>query len=88
MRERLDGTGPERSRIRITANPSPAHALSDRADTEHAGMIIVGSSYTGHLGRVLPGSIGDRLLHGAPCAVAAVPEDVETSALRLAGDRP
>lgn len=34
---------------------------------------VVGSSHTGHLGRVLPGSTAERLLHGSPCPVAVVP---------------
>ena len=74
MRDRLDGIGADRLRIRIAANPSPAHALHDLAEAEHAELIVVGSSHTGHLGRVLPGSTGERLLHGAPCAVAIVPD--------------
>ena len=43
-------------------------------------MIVVGSSHTGHLGRVVPGSTGERLLHGAPCAVAVVPNGYRTRA--------
>ena len=80
MRDRLDGIAAERLRIRIAANPSPAHALHDLADAERAELIIVGSSHTGHLGRVLPGSTGERLLHGAPCAVAIVPHGYRTRA--------
>jgi nucleotide-binding universal stress UspA family protein len=34
----------------------------------------VGSTHVGTIGRVLPGATGERLLHGAPCAVAIVPE--------------
>jgi hypothetical protein len=34
---------------------------------------VVGSSHTGRLGRVLPGSTAERLLHGAPCPVAVLP---------------
>ena len=52
---------------------SPAYALQTAAEQEHAGIIVVGSSHTGRLGRVLPGSTAERLLHGAPCPVAVVP---------------
>jgi nucleotide-binding universal stress UspA family protein len=80
MRDRLEGIAAERLRIRITANPSPAHALHDLAEAEHAEIIVVGSSHTGRLGRVAPGSTGERLLHGAPCAVAVVPHGYRTRA--------
>ena len=66
--------------LRITANPSPAHALHDLAEAEHAELVVVGSSHTGRLGRVAPGSTAERLLHGAPCAVAVVPHGYRTRA--------
>ena len=74
MRDRLEGVAPDRVLIRIMPNPSAAHALHDLAGSEHAEIIVVGSSHTGRLGRVAPGSTGERLLHGAPCAVAIVPD--------------
>src|SRR4051812_23410695 len=40
----------------VVANTSPAHALQATAEQEQAGIIVVGSSHTGRLGRVLPGS--------------------------------
>lgn len=57
----------------LVVNTSPAHALQATAEQEQAGIIVVGSSHTGRLGRVLPGSTAERLLHGAPCPVAVVP---------------
>ena len=74
MRDRLQGIAADRLQIRITANTSTAHALHDLAAAGHAELIVVGSSHTGRLGRVAPGSTGERLLHGAPCAVAIVPD--------------
>ena len=74
MRDRLDAVAADRRQIRITPNPSAAHALHEMAQAEHAELIVVGSSHTGRMGRVAPGSTGERLLHGAPCAVAIVPE--------------
>ena len=57
----------------LVSNLSPAHALQALAEQEDAGIIVVGSSHTGRVGRVLPGSTAERLLHGAPCPVAVVP---------------
>jgi nucleotide-binding universal stress UspA family protein len=57
----------------LVTDMSAAHALQELAEQEDAGIIVVGSSHTGRLGRVLPGSTAERLLHGAPCPVAVVP---------------
>ena len=48
----------------------PAAALQDLAETRSTEVIVVGSCHRGGLGRALVGSVGERLLHGAPCAVA------------------
>ncbi len=58
---------------RLLADHSPARALQEAAEQAGAGIIVVGSSHIGRLGRVLPGSTAERLLHGAPCPVAVVP---------------
>lgn len=73
MRGRLEGLPEKRSTVRIVANLSPAHALHAMAESEHAALIVVGSTHTGRVGRVLPGSTAERLLHGSPCSVAVVP---------------
>jgi nucleotide-binding universal stress UspA family protein len=78
MRDRLEGIPADRLRVRIAGTPSPAHALHDVAEAEHAEIIVVGSSHTGRVGRVAPGSTAERLLHGAPCAVAVVPHGYRT----------
>ena len=75
MRERLEGLPEQRSSVKIIANPSPAHALHRMADVDDAELIVVGSTHTSRAGRVLPGSTGERLIHGSPCAVAVVPTD-------------
>jgi nucleotide-binding universal stress UspA family protein len=67
----LDDVGPVE--LRAVANRSGAHALQEIAEQEDIGIIVIGSSHTGRLGRVLPGSTAERLLHGAPCPVAVVP---------------
>jgi nucleotide-binding universal stress UspA family protein len=52
---------------------SPAKALNDIAEGEQIDLIVIGSTHRGSVGRVFPGSVGERLLHGAPCAVAVAP---------------
>ena len=52
---------------------SAAHGLHDLAEQEQADLIVVGSCHRGRVGRVLAGSVGERLLQGAPCGVAIAP---------------
>jgi nucleotide-binding universal stress UspA family protein len=47
--------------------------LKDLAAREGAELIVIGSTHRGQLGRVFPGSVGERLLSGAPCPVAVAP---------------
>lgn len=62
-----------RVRPEIVAASSPARGLHDAAEKLNADVVVVGSSHRGPLGRVLVGDVGERLLHGAPCAVAVAP---------------
>jgi nucleotide-binding universal stress UspA family protein len=52
---------------------SPARELTLLAEDSDVDVVVVGSTHQGALGRVLPGSVGDQLLNGAPCAVAVAP---------------
>ncbi len=61
---------------------SPAGLLQRLAARKNAGVVVVGSSARGPVGRVLPGAVTDPLLHGAPCAVAVAPAGFEE------GDQP
>jgi nucleotide-binding universal stress UspA family protein len=54
------------------ADPSAPHALHSLAETLDAAMVVVGSTHRSAVGRVVPGSTGERLLHGSPCPVAVV----------------
>ena len=65
--------GDETVELKAVANTSAAHGLHAVAEQEGADLIVVGSTHTGHAGRVLPGSTAERLLHGAPCPVAVAP---------------
>jgi nucleotide-binding universal stress UspA family protein len=72
--------------VRTFAVPSaPARALIDTAERERADLVVVGSSHRGTLGRVLPGTTGEQLLHGAPCAVAIAPHGYHGGEIRHIG---
>ena len=52
---------------------SPARELHELAVAEDAEVVVLGSTHRGALGRIYPGSVAERLLSGAPCAVAVAP---------------
>ena len=52
---------------------SAPQLLQTLAQERDAALIVVGSASSGRLGRVLPGTTGERLLAGAPCPVAVAP---------------
>ena len=58
---------------RELATTSAARALHELSETEDAGLLVVGSTKRGAVGRVMPGSTAERLMHGAPCPIAIVP---------------
>ncbi len=58
---------------RVVGSGSAAHGLDDVAEAENASMIAVGSTRRGARRRILPGSTGERLLHGAGCPIAVAP---------------
>ena len=62
------------------ADASPPHALHTLAERVGAALVVVGSTHRGPVGRVLPGSTAERLLHGSPCPVAIVPHGYATTA--------
>ena len=66
----LDGLDVE---LHVTVARSDARGLHDTAEGLGADLLVVGSSHHSGLGRVLAGSVGTRLLHGSPCAVAVAP---------------
>ena len=83
----VDGTPPRGldTVTRVIPAGSPGHALHTLAETTGADLVVVGSSHTGRLGRVFPGSTGEKLLHGSPCAVAVVPRDYEPRPIERIG---
>ena len=65
---------------RALSGTSAARALHEASEAEDAGLLVVGSTRQGAVGRVLPGSTADRLMHGSPCPIAIVPPGWEAGA--------
>jgi nucleotide-binding universal stress UspA family protein len=65
---------------RVVACNSVPRGLQQVADGESALAIVVGSSHRGPLGRIAPGSVAERLLHGASCPVAVAPRGYSSHA--------
>jgi nucleotide-binding universal stress UspA family protein len=64
--------------VKVRAVPlqgkSAWHALQDLAASERRiGLIVLGSTHRGGIGRVLPGGTAEHLLRGGPCALAVAP---------------
>ena len=59
--------------LRELRSSSAPRALHEAAEAEEAALLVVGSTARGVIGRVLPGSTAERLMHGAPCPIAVVP---------------
>jgi nucleotide-binding universal stress UspA family protein len=62
-----------RAELRAVPGISVSRGLRQVAADEGALAIVVGPSHRGSIGRIVPGSVGTRLLHGAPCPVAVAP---------------
>jgi len=71
-------------RIYGLAGGSPARKLHEFAEDEDVDLIVLGSTHRGALGRVLPGTVGERLLHGATCPVAIAPRGLAEAGWDLA----
>ena len=65
--------GGVKAECRTVQGSSAARALHNAAEEFSAGLLVVGSSQRGTVGRLLPGSTAERLMHGAPCPLAVVP---------------
>lgn len=53
-----------------------AHAIADAAKESGADVIVVGTRGHTAVGSIVLGSVTQRLLHIAPCAVLAVPDHI------------
>lgn len=59
--------------LRELRDVSAPAGLADVAATEEAEAIVIGSTHRGLLGRTFPGSVGERLMSRAQCAVMVAP---------------
>jgi nucleotide-binding universal stress UspA family protein len=59
--------------LRAAPGSSAAAALHGLAEAEHPRVVVLGSCHRGPIGRILIGSVAERLLNGAPCPVVVVP---------------
>ena len=73
---------PARVQLRAVPSDSPARAVTEVAEAEHADLVVVGSSHRSALGRLLPGTTAERLLHDAPCPVAVAPRGYSGGEIR------
>jgi nucleotide-binding universal stress UspA family protein len=68
-----DQLGELPARTLVVPAASAAGALHGLAERQDAALIVLGSTHRGTLGRILPGSVGERLLAAGPSAVAVAP---------------
>jgi len=57
----------------VTAPDDEGRDLAALARLHRAGLVVLGSTHRGPLGRVVPGATVERLLGDPPCAVAVAP---------------
>jgi nucleotide-binding universal stress UspA family protein len=78
---------PDKDRVMIRAIPSDSasRALTTAAEAEQADLVVIGSSRRSALGRPLPGTTAERLLHDAPCPVAVAPRGYSGGDIRRIG---
>jgi len=60
------------SELRIVTAPE-GEALATAAREQDADLVVLGTTHRGPLGRIVPGTTMERLLGGAPCAIAVAP---------------
>ncbi|HYI19060.1 MAG TPA: universal stress protein [Solirubrobacteraceae bacterium] len=77
--ERLTAKGIA-AEVRVVANSSAARGIAAAVDELAPRLVVVGSTGRGRLGRVLPGSTAERVIHGAAAPVAVVPHGYELPA--------
>ena len=66
-------------RLRAPQASSPARGLTELAESERSDVVVVGSSGRAVAGRLTLGGTANRLLQGAPCAVAVAPAGVRAT---------
>jgi nucleotide-binding universal stress UspA family protein len=79
LQREVDAEGVEVEHAEL-AGASAARALHESAEERDAGLLVVGSTGRGAVGKILPGSTAERLMHGAPCPIAIVPHGWQAGA--------
>jgi nucleotide-binding universal stress UspA family protein len=69
--------------VRVLAGGHETTGLRELADADESDMIVLGSTHRGRVGRVCPGSVGERVLSEAPCAVAVAPRGLADRSFRF-----
>jgi nucleotide-binding universal stress UspA family protein len=72
-RAQLDGVPEVASELRVVEQHNAAHGLTGVLEAIAAGLVVVGATSRGRVGRAVFGSTAERVIHGAPCPVAVVP---------------
>ncbi len=80
-REGLQGVGSVET-VAVCGS-SPPRDLSLLAERREADLMVLGSTHRGTIGRVLPGTVADRLMSGAPCPLAIAPHDFDAVDAKL-----
>jgi nucleotide-binding universal stress UspA family protein len=84
LRELAERSGVDAATVQVIPGNAPARELQRVSENDATGAIVVGSTHRGAVGRVLPGSVGERLLAGSASPVAIAPRDYwERPAARL-----
>ena len=73
LRELANTSGLEPLGVEVIPGNLPTRELQRLSEQEGIGVIVVGSTNRGTIGRVLPGAVGERLLTGSACPVAIAP---------------
>ncbi len=63
--------------------PSPPRIISELAEELSAQLVVIGSTHRGQIGRVLTGSVADRLLSGGSTPVAVAPRGYASAEHRI-----
>jgi nucleotide-binding universal stress UspA family protein len=71
--------------LRAVEGHSAARGIHGVADEETAALVVIGVTGAGRAARGLVGSTAERVIHGAPCPVAVVPESFEPSGVTVVG---
>lgn len=69
--------------VRVLPGGHETAGLRELAEAEGSDLIVVGSTHRGRIGRVCPGSVGERVLNEAPCAVAVAPRGLADRGLQF-----